>query len=61
MTLEEAEKILNSVRHETYPPTNLYVLLEAAQTIYRTPTSKDTRRGIKDILEWALQVFERNG
>lgn len=57
MTLEEAQKVLDSVNNDLLPPTNPAVLLEAARTLY---LEHQPHRGMVSILIWTLNIISIN-
>lgn len=54
----EAFKVLNSVKHDLYPPTNPNVLLRAAQVLYSQGDYDP--QDIVRILAWTCEVIRRN-
>ena len=58
MNADEAFKVLNSVKHDLYPPTNPSVLLSAALFFYRQ--GNYVPQDIARILAWTLEVIRRN-
>lgn len=62
MKRSEALAVGRACRDEAYPPTNIAVLTRAACTLYLSrDLPPDDRKLIANILEWAAEVFRRNG
>lgn len=56
MSLDEALEIAEKCRSDIYPPTNPYVLLKAAQVIYK---EMGACLDLYSILDWAKTVVSR--